>query len=175
MYHSNVDTVHSNIVAVDMWIQKWVITCSEESTWNWCFKDGTISFQEIFDLCRRHCSGRLLRRPLDPTSSAMLSAWHPFLLISSTKSSYFSHLHTLVIFNQWLDSSWSCMRWSVQRARAPCASVRVCCSDHHTMSGCQCYLLIREWVYLSWKVRCHWKMWGEMAMGEGGKTLQYIM
>ena len=31
---------------------------SEEGTGNWCFKDGTISFQEIFDLYRRH--GKLL-------------------------------------------------------------------------------------------------------------------
>ena len=33
---------------------------SEEGTGNWCFKDGTISFQEIFDLYRRHCPGKLL-------------------------------------------------------------------------------------------------------------------
>ena len=33
---------------------------SEEGTGNWCFKDGTISFQEIFDLYRRHHSGKLL-------------------------------------------------------------------------------------------------------------------
>ena len=31
---------------------------SEEGTGNWCFKDGTISFQEIFDLYRRHCPGK---------------------------------------------------------------------------------------------------------------------
>ena len=28
---------------------------SEEGTGNWCFKDGTISFQEIFALYRKHC------------------------------------------------------------------------------------------------------------------------
>ena len=33
---------------------------SEEGTGNWCFKDGTISFQEIFDLYRRHRPGKLL-------------------------------------------------------------------------------------------------------------------
>ena len=33
---------------------------SEEGTGNWCFKGGTISFQEIFDLYRRHCPGKLL-------------------------------------------------------------------------------------------------------------------
>ena len=33
---------------------------SEEGTGNWCFKDGTISFQEIFDLYRRHHPGKLL-------------------------------------------------------------------------------------------------------------------
>ena len=33
---------------------------SEEGTGNWCFKDGTISFQEIFDLYRRRCPGKLL-------------------------------------------------------------------------------------------------------------------
>ena len=33
---------------------------SEEGTGNWCFKDGTISFQEIFDLYRRHCPGKVL-------------------------------------------------------------------------------------------------------------------
>ena len=33
---------------------------SEEGTGNWCFKDGTISFHEIFDLYRRHCPGKLL-------------------------------------------------------------------------------------------------------------------
>ena len=33
---------------------------SEEKTGNWCFKDGTISFQEIFDLYRKHHCGKLL-------------------------------------------------------------------------------------------------------------------
>ena len=33
---------------------------SERGTGNWCFKDGTISFQEVFDLYRRHFRGRLL-------------------------------------------------------------------------------------------------------------------
>ena len=33
---------------------------SEESTGNWCFKDGTISFQEVFDLYRRCCTGKVL-------------------------------------------------------------------------------------------------------------------
>ena len=33
---------------------------SEEGTGNWCFKDGTISFQEIFDLYRKHCPGKLM-------------------------------------------------------------------------------------------------------------------
>ena len=31
---------------------------SEEGTGNWCFKDGTISFQEIFDLYRKHCTNK---------------------------------------------------------------------------------------------------------------------
>ena len=31
---------------------------SEEGTGNWCFKDGTISFQEIFSLYRKHCPGK---------------------------------------------------------------------------------------------------------------------
>jgi len=34
---------------------------SEEGTGNWCFKDGTISFQEIFDLYMTHSPGKLLR------------------------------------------------------------------------------------------------------------------
>ena len=33
---------------------------SEEDTGNWCFKDGTISFQEVFDLYRRCFIGRML-------------------------------------------------------------------------------------------------------------------
>ena len=33
---------------------------SEEGTGNWCFKDGAISFQEIFALYRKHCSGKLM-------------------------------------------------------------------------------------------------------------------
>ena len=33
---------------------------SEEGTGNWCFKDGTISFQEIFALYREHCHGKLM-------------------------------------------------------------------------------------------------------------------
>ena len=33
---------------------------SEEGTGDWCFKDGTISFQEIFSLSRKHCRGKLL-------------------------------------------------------------------------------------------------------------------
>ena len=33
---------------------------SEEGTGNWCFKDGTISFQEIFDLYRQYCPGKAL-------------------------------------------------------------------------------------------------------------------
>ena len=33
---------------------------SEEGTGNWCFKDGTISFQEIFDLYREHCPRKCL-------------------------------------------------------------------------------------------------------------------
>ena len=33
---------------------------SEEGTGNWCFKDGTISFQEIFALYRKHCPGKLM-------------------------------------------------------------------------------------------------------------------
>ena len=33
---------------------------SEEGTGNWCFMDGTISFQEIFDLYMTHSPGRLL-------------------------------------------------------------------------------------------------------------------
>ena len=32
----------------------------ENGTGNWCFKDGTISFQEIFNLYRKFCAGKLL-------------------------------------------------------------------------------------------------------------------
>ena len=32
----------------------------EKGTGNWCFKDGTISFQEIFNLYRKFSAGRLL-------------------------------------------------------------------------------------------------------------------
>ena len=38
----------------------WYTGHSEQGTGDWCFKDGTISFQEIFDLYRAHFSGRLL-------------------------------------------------------------------------------------------------------------------
>jgi len=38
----------------------WYLGHSEEGTGNWCFKDGTISFQEIFDLYRIHYSGKPL-------------------------------------------------------------------------------------------------------------------
>ena len=31
---------------------------SEEGAGNWGFKDGTISFQEIFNLYRKHCPGK---------------------------------------------------------------------------------------------------------------------
>ena len=33
---------------------------SEKNTGNWCFKDGTISFQEIFHLFRRTCPDKVL-------------------------------------------------------------------------------------------------------------------
>ena len=33
---------------------------SEKDTGNWCFKDGTISFQEIFNLYRKHSTNKLL-------------------------------------------------------------------------------------------------------------------
>ena len=32
---------------------------SEKETGNWCFKDGTISFQEIFDIYRRTCHDKV--------------------------------------------------------------------------------------------------------------------
>ena len=32
---------------------------SEKETGNWCFKDGTISFQEIFDIYRRTCPDKV--------------------------------------------------------------------------------------------------------------------
>ena len=38
----------------------WYMGHSEEGTGNWCFKDGTISFQEIFDLYTTHSPGKLL-------------------------------------------------------------------------------------------------------------------
>ena len=38
----------------------WYMGHSEEGTGDWCFKDGTISFQEIFDLYMTHSPGRLL-------------------------------------------------------------------------------------------------------------------
>ena len=38
----------------------WYMGHSEEGTGDWCFKDGTISFQEIFDLYMTHFQGRLL-------------------------------------------------------------------------------------------------------------------
>ena len=33
---------------------------SEKDTGNWCFKDGTITFEEIFDAYRKNCSNKLL-------------------------------------------------------------------------------------------------------------------
>ena len=33
---------------------------SEAGTGNWCFKDGTISFQEVFDLYRRYYTAKML-------------------------------------------------------------------------------------------------------------------
>ena len=33
---------------------------SEKGTGNWCFKNGTISFQEIFNLYRKHCQNKSL-------------------------------------------------------------------------------------------------------------------
>ena len=33
---------------------------SEKGTGNWCFKDGTISFQDIFSLYRKYCPGKCL-------------------------------------------------------------------------------------------------------------------
>ena len=38
---------------------------SEEGTGNWCFKDGTISFQEIFKLYRKHCTNKLMTTKSD--------------------------------------------------------------------------------------------------------------
>ena len=38
----------------------WYTGHSEQGTGDWCFKDGTISFQQIFDLYRAHFSGRYL-------------------------------------------------------------------------------------------------------------------
>ena len=38
----------------------WYIGNSEKNTGNWCFKDGTISFQDIFHLFRRTCQGKVL-------------------------------------------------------------------------------------------------------------------
>ena len=38
----------------------WYMGHSEEGTGDWCFKDGTISFQELFDLYMTHLPGRLL-------------------------------------------------------------------------------------------------------------------
>ena len=32
----------------------------EKGTGNWCFKNGTISFHEIFNLYRKYCAGKLL-------------------------------------------------------------------------------------------------------------------
>ena len=32
----------------------------EEGTGNWCFKDGTISFQDIFSLYKEYCKGKVL-------------------------------------------------------------------------------------------------------------------
>ena len=33
---------------------------SEKDTGNWCFRDGTISFSEVFSLYKQHCPGKLL-------------------------------------------------------------------------------------------------------------------
>ena len=33
---------------------------SEEGSGNWCFKDGTISFQEIFNLITKYCKNKLV-------------------------------------------------------------------------------------------------------------------
>ena len=38
----------------------WYTGHSKQGTGDWCFKDGTISFQDIFDLYTTHFSGRLL-------------------------------------------------------------------------------------------------------------------
>ena len=38
----------------------WYMGHSEEGTGDWCFEDGTISFQDIFDLYMTHFRGRLL-------------------------------------------------------------------------------------------------------------------
>ena len=38
----------------------WYTGHGEEGTGNWCFKDGVITFQELFDLYKKHFRGKLL-------------------------------------------------------------------------------------------------------------------
>ena len=42
---------------------------SEEDTGDWCFKDGTISFQEIFNLYRKNCTNKYLSIKTDCSHS----------------------------------------------------------------------------------------------------------
>ena len=50
--------MHASIIISTAVIQ--YLGHSEKGTGNWCFKDGTISFQEIFNLYRKFCAGKLL-------------------------------------------------------------------------------------------------------------------
>ena len=38
----------------------WYTGHGEEGTGNWCFKDGVITFEEVFDLYKKHFRGKLL-------------------------------------------------------------------------------------------------------------------
>ena len=50
--------MHASIIISTAVIQ--YLGHSEKGTGNWCFKDGTISFQEIFNLYRKFSAGKLL-------------------------------------------------------------------------------------------------------------------
>ena len=50
--------MHASVIISTALIQ--YLGHSEKGTGNWCFKDGTISFQEIFSLYRKFSAGKLL-------------------------------------------------------------------------------------------------------------------
>ena len=93
--------------------------------------------------------------PLDPTSSAMHSAWYPW-----------------PIFN-W----WACSIMVSKEMISSKSQGTLHCSDH-IISGRR-FIGVICWgngvLYLTWKVRCHWKTWRQRVMDEGGAMLQQII